>query len=601
MKIKTTQKILILLIFAIFLSPNYIFGEADVTSDSVNNKEVETTTEKATPATITEEETSPVEEGKEEAEPKTLSANAVEVKVDSDKLEYIQEEDKFIATGSAKVIVSEQDAELTATKIIYYQKDEYITAEGEVKLVKEGKTIIGDFARINLNEKSALIKNPNTTIEKIKMTAKEANLYPEYIELSEGSAILEQEKIDLSLSSGEYKPEEIKGEMPGFESIIPSDPANKRASYKINAKEIVLDRSKTTNNLIIYKAKLYIGKVKVASIPKMSLTIGENAQVVEAMLPEVGFNKNIAGVYFGPSLTLDLPKNSTLRISPVFSAAGRKHVVGGGGILRFRSPYNKTDVAYTSTADRLVVRGEQKLYKDTTKINYIINDYPDKGFMGTGFYRPLYLVELLDERKIGKVLNHNIFTRISGGVARDVDYGIATTRIQTQADIISDKPILHFKDYIKLRLQGQVNFAYYGTNNTYTVLRGGPRIDWNLWRLNLITAYFQAGEWGHTPFIFDEYIRGKYNLVVAGDFKLCKYISVGNIRSLNLAKDGPEPRFSTGNQFYARIGPEDFKIRVGYDIERKRSLFGIDMFLGSGRSALNYDKLKILHPEMDLQ
>ncbi|MGD9579996.1 MAG: LptA/OstA family protein, partial [Vampirovibrionia bacterium] len=566
MNIKTTKKLLITFILVILLSPCVSYANTDEASNIDNQTKEEDINQQTDEAPILKAE-EPVIQKKEEAENQTLSASAVEVKVDSDKLEYVQEEDKFVATGSAKVIVSDQDAELTAKKITYYQKDEYITAEGDVKLVKKGKEVIGDFARINLNEKSALINNPHTTIQQVKMTAKEANLYPEYIELSDGKAILEQDSIDLTLSAGQYKPEEIKEEMPGFETVIPSDPNKTKNNYKIVAKEIVLDRSKKTNNLTVYNAKVYIGKFKLASIPKMSLTIGEQAQVVEAMMPEVGFNKNIAGVYFGPSLTLDLPKDSTLRISPIFSAAGREHVVGGGGILRFSSPFNKTNVAYTSTANRLVVDGQQKIFGETTKIKYNINDYPDKGFMGTGFYRPLYLVELVDERKVATVLNHNISTRLSGGVARDVDYGIATSRLQAQADIISNKPILQFKDIVRLRLQGQVNFAFYGTGDTYTVLRGGPRVDWKLWRLNLTTAYFQAGIWGNTPFIFDEYIRGKYNLVLAGDFKLCKYLSVGNIRSLNLGKDGAEPRFSTGNQFYARVGPEDFKFRVGYDIE----------------------------------
>ena len=532
-------------------------------------------------------------------EPKVLAGRAVEVLVDSDKLEYIQDEDKFVATGNAKVVVSGQEAELTADKVIYYQSEEYITAEKNVKIIKDGRTVLGDFARVNLNEQSALIDNPNAIISNIKMNAKEAYLYPEYIELTDGSAVMEKSDIDLSLSTGVYKPEEIKDSMPGFGTVIPTDP-NKKSHFKIVAKEIDLDRAKKTNNLIVHKARVYIGKYKIATIPKVTLTIGENAKVVEAMLPEVGFNKNIGGIYFGPSLTLDLPLDASFRISPVFSAAGREHVIGGGAIGRFRSPSNTTDVAYTSTGNRLVLKGEQRFYKDTTKVEYIINEYPDKGFMGTGLYRPLYLVEFVDERKIAKVLNHNISTRLSAGIARDVHYGIATPRFQFQSNIISDKPIINIKDHIHLRLQAQTNVATYGTGDTYTVVRGGPRVDWNLGRLGLTTSYFHAGIWGKTPFTFDQFIRGTSNLLLAGDFKVCKYLSVGNISSLNLAKDGPEPRLSTENQFYVRVGPEDVKFRLGYDIQRKRSMFGIDLFLGSGRSSLGFDKMKILHPGIDL-
>jgi hypothetical protein len=531
---------------------------------------------------------------------KTLSARAVIVDLISDKLEYIQENDTFVATGSAKVIVSEQNAELIADKITYYQGEQYLTAEGNLQIKKDNKIINGNFARVDLNKESALVTNPNAVISKVRMSAKEANLYPEYIELNEGQAILNQQNIDVSLSASEYKPKELGEDIPGRNSVIPENPDTKKPRYKIVAKEIELDRSKKTNNLIIKNAKVYIGKIKVAALPRLTLTVGEDAKVVEAMMPEIGFDKTIGGIYFGPSLTLDLPKSSTLRVSPIFSAFGRDSAVGGGGIARFRSSFNKTDVAYTTTGNRLVLKGEQKLYKDTTKIKYSVNEYPDNGFLGTGFYRPLYLVELVDERKVGKLLNHNIFTRFGSGIARDVNDGIATPRVQLQGNIISEKPLLRFKDYVELRLQSQFNVAAYGTGDTYAVVRGGPRVDWNLGRLDLTTSYMQAGIWGDTPFVFDEYIRGKSNLILAGDFKITKFLSIGNIRSLNLSRDGSDPRLSTENQFYARVGPEDFKFRIGYDVARKRSTFGLDLFLGSGRSALNFDKMKILHPDLDM-
>lgn len=533
---------------------------------------------------------------------KTLSGRAVIVDLASDKLEYLQDEDTFVATGSARVLVTEQNAELKADKIVYHQGEQYLTAEGNVRIIKNGKTILGNYAKIDLNKQSALISDPNTIVYKVKMNAKEANLYPGYIELKEGTAVLNQDKMDIKVSAGGlYKPEELNKNIPGQESVTPENQEGKKPAYKIVAREIEVDRSKKRNNLIVRGAKVYIGKFKIAAIPKLTLTIGENANSIETMLPEVGFDKNLGGIYFGPSLTLNLPKNSTLKLSPVFAAGGNENAVGGGAIARFRSSINKTDIAYTTTSNHLVMKGEQKIYKDTTKIKYYVNDYPDDDFMGTGFYRPNYLVELVDERKIGKVLNHNIFTRASGGYARDVNDGVSSSRVQLQGNIISDKPILAFKDYVALRLQSQFNVAAYGTGDGYAVIRGGPRVDWKLWRLGLTTSYMQAGVWGQTPFIFDEFIRGTSNLILAGDFKVSKFLSVGNIRSLNLSKDGSDPRLSTENQFYARIGPEDFKFRIGYDIERKRSIFGLDLFLGSGRSAMSFDRMKILHPEMDIR
>jgi hypothetical protein len=606
MNIKNNLKAYILATLICITFSNCIYAEKNtsVLAEKPDKIEYQKALEVAKAEDLTTIEAAKLDEttAKEEeaSQNKTLSARAVVVDLISDKLEYIQENDTFVATGSAKVVVAEQKAELVADKITYYQKEQYITAEGNLRIIKEGKLINGDFAKIDLTKKSALVDNPNAVISKIRMKANEANLYPEYIELKEGQAILNQENADVSLSVSEYKPKELGGKIPGHTTVEPKDPDSKDPRYKIVAKEIELDRAKQTNNLIVKNAKIYVGKLKIATIPRLTLTVGENAKVVEAMLPEVGYNKSIGGIYFGPSLTLDLPKSSFLRISPVVSAFGRDGSIGGGGIARFRSPINKTDIAYTTTGNRLVVKGEQKLYKDTTKIKYTVNEYPDNGFLGTGLYRPLYLAELVDERKIGKVLNHNIFTRFGSGIARDVNDGIATPRVQLQGNIISEKPILHFKDYVELRLQSQFNVAAYGTGDTYAIVRGGPRVDWNLGRLDLTTSYLHAGIWGDTPFVFDEFVRGTSNLILAGDFKITNFLSIGNIRSLNLSRDGAEPQLSTENQFYARVGPEDFKFRIGYDIARKRSTFGLDLFLGSGRSALNFDRMKILHPGVDM-
>ena len=532
-------------------------------------------------------------------ETKTLSGRAIIVDLSSDKLEYDQENQTFTAEGSAKVLITDQQAELSADKIIYNEKEQFLTAEGHVKIIKKDKTILGNFAKIDLKKESALISDPNTVVSKVRMNAQEAHIFPDFIELKNGNAVISQDNIDIQISSGEYKPQELKPDIPGHETVIPDNKDLKKAHYKIIAKEIELDRAKSTNNLVIKNAKVYIGKLKVASLPIVRLSVDEKINTVETMLPEVGFNKSIGGFYMGPSLTLDLPKNSVLRLSPVFSAFGSENAVGGGGIARFRSSINKTDIAYTSTGGRLVVNGEQKLYKNTTKILYKVNDYLEDDFIGIAHYKPRYFVELVDERKLGQVLNHNIFSRGGFGIGENFGGGVTTGRLQLQGSIISNKPLISLKNYVELRLQSQFNLSGYGTGDKYAVVRGGPRVNWNLGRLSLTTTYLQAGIWGSTPFKFDEFIRGTSNLILAGDFRINKYLSVGNIRSLNLLKDGALPQLTTENQVYARIGPEDFKFRIGYDIERKVSTFGLDLFLGSGRSALSFEKMKILHPDQD--
>lgn len=535
-----------------------------------------------------------------EPEGKALTARAVMVDLSSDTLEYNQDDNTFTATGSAKVIIEEYDSELIAEKIIYNQAENSIRAIGNVKIIREGQEIDGSFVNLDLDKRSALIDDPTTVVSQIRMSAKQAIFNTDLIDLSEGTAYIEEEDVNLSAYSSVYRPQELRPDLPGFGPVqLKEEQKPPQSSFKIVADEIILDRSKTAKNLVIKGASIKVGNKKLVKIPQVAFTVGGGEQVVEAMLPTIGYDRVIGGLYLGPSITLDLPRDSYLRVSPVVSAFGSEATIGGGGVGKFRSNSNETDIAYLSTGDKLFLRGEQRLYKENTKIEYYMNEYPQDGFIGRGFYRPEYLVELVDERRLGSVLNHSIYSRASTGLAKDANDGVSTVRYQLQGNIISDNPLVNIKDIIQLRLQSQFNLSAYGTGQTYSVVRGGPRVDMDLGRLSLTTAYMYAGVWGNTPFLFDQYIRGTNNLIVAGDFELSRYISVGNISSLNLSQDGVEPRFATENQIYARIGPDDFKIRVGYDIVRKRSIFGLDLFLGSGRSALEFDKLKVLHPTLD--
>ena len=65
---------------------------------------------------------------------------------------------------------------------------------------------------------------------------------------------------------------------------------------------------------------------------------------------------------------------------------------------------------------------------------------------------------------------------------------------------------------------------------------------------------------------------------------------------MNLNKDNWDKRFLAENQFFAKVGPEDFKFCLGYDTVRKRTALGVDLLVGSDRTALEFDKLKVINP-----
>ncbi|MCK7484566.1 MAG: hypothetical protein MZU97_02745 [Bacillus subtilis] len=84
-----------------------------------------------------------------------LKGRAIMIDVTSDKLEYFEDKNQFVATGSAEVDIPEQNSKLQADKIIYDQVNQLLIAEDNVKITKNGKVVNGTFARIELNKESS--------------------------------------------------------------------------------------------------------------------------------------------------------------------------------------------------------------------------------------------------------------------------------------------------------------------------------------------------------------------------------------------------------------------------------------------------------------
>lgn len=308
------------------------------------------------------------------------------------------------------------------------------------------------------------------------------------------------------------------------------------------------------------------------------------------MLPEVGHNKQL-GAYIGPGFVFNLPQGSTLKLAPLY-AFGKDKAFGLGGFARFTSKTNKTEVGYSNVKDKLVVKGEQKVFTQNTKLIYGTNAYLNDGFLGNRL--PGYSVELVDDRKVGTAYNFTYFNRASAGYMKDYNRSFNTARFKLQGDLINDKPLFAVHDdLLQMRIQSQYDFSIYGNGDTFGLVRLGPRFDSRLGPLRLSSAYFQSGIHGDSQFEFDRYMYGKSNLILAGDLKVTNNLSLGALRSFNLTKDNWNRSLVTENQLYARVGPDDVKFIVGYDFVRKRSTVGLDLLIGSGRTNIDFDRLRV--------
>ena len=248
-------------------------------------------------------------------------------------------------------------------------------------------------------------------------------------------------------------------------------------------------------------------------------------------------------------------------------------------------------------------------------LQYASNAYTDDWFMGRRMAK--YLAELVYDKKttINDFLAENkdlkFRHRASVAYAQDGEWnmrtehikssGIGTTRFRYMAEV--DQSLFKKIDEknrkaLELSMVMQGSAAVYGTGDTQFVGRIGPRIhsQYKYWMQDL--TYFVSGYSDHTPMpIFDMYRYGRSNLRLREAIRVNKYLTVGWAGSITLSNDAPNGKLFQENMFMFSIGPDDFKVNLGYDFMRKMTYFILSLTLDSKNSTVKFDKLEIKNAE----
>jgi hypothetical protein len=336
-----------------------------------------------------------------------------------------------------------------------------------------------------------------------------------------------------------------------------------------------------------------LGKYKIATVPRMAFTTDKEVKNIETMLPEIGQNPAM-GFYYGPSHVFFLPHGATFKVSPVMSLSTKSDgsFLGGGVMSRYMSETNKTEIGFTSNRNKTMVKGEQIL-SPNSKIIYGSNAFIENGFYGNCISE--YIAEIVDFRKLASMMNFDFNLRSSAGYSQDYYSNMGTMKFQLQGELLNPKPIYSYKkDLFVVRTLSQGNIVVYGTGDTFGVIRTGPWLSSRLGRLSLNGAYLQSAIYGETPFIYDQFLPGKSNVIEGIDFKVNKYVNVGHYGSYNLKKDNWNNKMFAENILYVRIGPNDIKFTISYDLARNFSRITTDFLIGKDTNTLiDFDKLKV--------
>lgn len=523
--------------------------------------------------------------------------------LDCDNMDYDTENYCLYATGNVNVEFVNQEVTVKADKITFDRMNNTIKAEGNVRIVKNGQNIYGDYIFVDMNEENALIENPLTKTATIEMKAEKGYVYGDKI-VQENGTVDVQDSYPIKVRPSSNAPKILSRMILPKDQTIREDMEKNKVRVKV--KKVIITQKGDLETVAIKGVNVKKDKYTIFKFPAVKIYTNKNHDYAETNVWELGSYSRL-GSFIGPGFVFELPKGSVLKAMPILNY---DHKIGVGVMGRFTSGTNQTHAAYGTTNSKILVRGYQKL-DDNLFLQYAMNDFMDEWFMGRR--RPKYGVSL----GYKKVYSQNGFLlkdrhsaykhMLDFGYFQDSDeehhYSklksshIGTTRLRYMAQF--EQNLYQYKNIEKqtafeLGLTGQLSASVYGTGNIQAIGRFGPTIHSQYRRWMQDIGYFQAVYQDDTPLpVFDAYRYGKGSLYLREYFRICKYLTISWFGSLNVTGDSPSDDRFQENSFWLTIGPEDFKLNVGYDIIRQNTFFAFEVMTDAKGTHINYDKMVI--------
>lgn len=537
--------------------------------------------------------------------------SAKDVMLDADTIDYDEQTMDIIATGSPILVFPPQNTTIKAEKMVYNQASNILKVYGSVEVIKDGKSIFGDYLQINMNEENAFIDNVKTKEAVLTVHARKGEMDGDKIILYDGKLSSDSPYI-LNMHTRMVGGQNFNSMIIDDEdkSSISDDVGN--TSIHIKTDEIFVNAKKDHDIITLKKGRVDYGDTTIFRFPSFTVHTNKQQDYFEANYPEFGSRSRI-GMFAGPGFVFDTPLQggSSIKVLPIIN---NKDGIGFGGMLKYHSGTNYTDAAYATTGDAIVLKGKQYL-DDKLFLQYGINSFMDEWFMGPRMAK--YNAELVyDDRgtaysTLGENLNLNFRHRFGIGYMQNSGYNIRNENIST-ANIgtlrtrymaeasqsvfnYTDKENLKILD-LAIVLQGSA--ALYGTGDTQFIGRVGPRLhtQYKYWMQDI--GYFISGFQDNTPMpAYDMYRYGHSNLYIREALRLNKYLTVAWSGYITLSNDTPDGKMFPENAFIIAIGPDDFKINLGYDFVRRQTYFSFVIAMNTKGSSIEYRRMEIKNPD----
>ena len=582
------------------LNINYKKEDDSKTSDKVDSK-----TKKDDKSEINSEKTLELEGGVKEH----VTSN--DVTLDADNIDYDDKTFDIIATGSPVLFFPPQNVTIKADKLVYNNTSNILKAYGKVEVIRDGNSVFGDYLQINLNEENAFMDNIETKASMLTVRARKSEMGDDKIVLYNGKMSSEESYIL------DFHTKMIGGN--NFNRMIIDDEERSSitdeigdTAINIKAKDIIFNAKRDHDVITLKKAQINYGDTKLFTIPSITAHTNKKREFFDANYPEFG-SRGRLGMFLGPGFVFDTPlqNGSTLKVMPILN---NKSGLGFGGMLKYRSATNYTDFAYGSSADVFILKGKQ-FFDDKLYMQYGANSYMDEWWFGPRM--PKYTAELIYHDRgvipstIGNGLDLNFKHRFGFGYMQNNDVNrhgeniqaadIGTIRTRYMAE--AAQTLFNYEDREKLRslnlaLVMQGSAALYGTGDTQFVGRIGPRVhtQYKYWMQDI--GFFAAAYQDGTPMqMYDMYRYGHANVYLREALRLNKYLTVAWSGTLTLTGDSPNGEMFQENSFIIALGPDDFKVNLGYDWVRRQTYFAFVVSMDTKGSSLEFDRMEIKNPD----
>ena len=518
--------------------------------------------------------------------------------VDYDTINYL-----IKATDNVNIEFVKQKTVVKADMLTFDRINNTIKAEGNVRILKNGHTVTGDYIFVDLNEENALIENPLSSTDSIRISSKKGYVYGDRLVQEEGK-IEVTEDYPINFRSGRRGPITEMMLTPKKDKFS-EDLGN--GIIKMRADSIKIKQKGDLEVLAIKRGVVSKGDHTILKIPAIKVYTNKNHDYAETNFWEVGYYRGL-GLFTGPGWVFELPKGSVLKAIPFINYY---RGVGVGGMGRFHSGTNETTAAYGTASKRFFVSGRQEL-DDDLFLHYSVNSYMDEWFLGRR--RPKYgaaIVYKKDYASNGFLIpgqNSGFSHRIEAGYFHDLDFdshyekipssgNMGTTRFRYMAE--ARQSLFNYSNPEKmtafsLNVVSQLSAALYGTGDTQVIGKIGPNAHMQYKRWMQDIGYsFNAYE-DHTPMArYDAFRYGSQYLYLREYLRICKWLTVSWFGNINTTNDSINHKRMQENTFYISVGPEDFKLHLGYDFARETFRAVLEVMMNAKGANVEYNTFEI--------